>query len=104
MKTKKITFTAFKIEYDGIYHLIVEKKRFKIYLRTPMFLTLMEQEGYTIEDFKKLDKNWQPIPFSKTSISIFECFTNGKSNGYLTSEGAADLQENNLFLLEVEID
>ena len=103
METKKITFTNFKIEYDGIYHLIAEKKRFKIYLSPAMFLTLMDQEGFTTEDIKKLDKNWQPIPFSKTSVSIIEFFTNGKSGGYLTSEQADALQDKNLYLLEIEI-
>lgn len=103
MKTKKITFTDFEIRYDGIYKLIVEKMRFKIYLSPAMLLSLFESEGYGIKEIKKLEDESYSIPFKKTSISLFKCIYEGEPDGWLTSEGGEQYQHNDLYLLEAEI-
>ena len=103
MEIKKITFTNFEIAYDGMYELITEGKRHLIYLTPAMLLRLFETEGYTLIDAKKLENEYFKLPFVKSSISLIQCLTDDKPDGYLTSDFAEHYQDKHLILLDVEV-
>ncbi len=103
METKKITFTNFEIAYDGMYELIAEGKRHLIYLTPAMLLRLFETEGYTFKDAQHKENEYFKLPFAKSSISLIQCLTDGKPDGYLTSDFAEHYQDKRLILLDVEV-
>lgn len=103
MEIKKITFTNFEIAYDGMFELIAEGKRHLIYLTPAMLLSLFETEGYTLKDAKHKENEYFKLPFAKSYISLFQCLTDGKPDGYLTSDFAEHYQDKRLILLDVEV-
>jgi hypothetical protein len=103
MEIKKITFTNFEIAYDGMFELIAEGKRHLIYLTPAMLLSLFETEGYTLKDAPHKENEYFKLPFVKSSISLIQCLTNGKPDGYRTSDFAEHYQDKRLILLDVEV-
>jgi hypothetical protein len=103
MEIKKITFTNFEIAYDGMYELIADGRKRLIYLSPAMLLSLFETEGYTLKDAKHLENEYFKLPFVKSSISLFQCLTDGKPDGYRTSDFAEHYQDKRLILLDVEV-
>lgn len=101
---EKIEIKNFELSYVGMYFIKWDNHKFRVFLELNVILKMIKIEGLTFEDIDKSIKSWNPIKFTKVTMTV-----TGENKGdkltLLTSDMSdAYLGKKNLTMIDIELE
>ena len=100
---KEIEIRNFELSYDGMYFIKWDNHKFRVFLELNVILKMLEIEGLTFEDVENSIKLWNPIKFTKVTMTV-----TGEDNGgrltLMTSDMSDEyLGKKNLTMIDIDL-
>lgn len=100
---EKIEINNFELSYDGMYFIKWDNHKIRIFLELNVIFKMIEIEGLTFEDIDNSIKSWNPIKFSKVTMTVTGEDKGGKLT-LLTSEMSdVYFDKKNLTMIDIEL-
>ncbi len=75
---EKIEINNFELSYDGMYFIKWDNHKIRVFLKLNVILKMIDMEGLTFEEIDNSIKSWNPIKFTKVTMTVTGEYKGGK--------------------------